>query len=45
MINTPAQPESGYREVTAEAGDYEAAVAQLQGSLEDGERLLSIRLP
>lgn len=45
MINTPEQPDSGYREVTVEAGDYEAALSQLQGSLDDGERLLSIRLP
>ena len=45
MINTPERPESGYREVAVEAGDYEAAFTQLQGSLEDGERLLSIRLP
>ncbi len=27
MINTPEQPDSGYREVTVEAGDYEAGVA------------------
>jgi hypothetical protein len=45
MINTPKQPGSGYREVTVEAGGYEAARTPLQGSLEDGERLLSIRLP
>lgn len=45
MIDTRERPESGYREATVEAGDHEAAVAQLQGSLGDGEQLLSIRLP
>lgn len=45
MIDTRERPESGYREATVEGRDYEAALAQLQGSLEDGERLLSVRLP
>lgn len=32
-------------QATVEGRDYEAALSQLQGSLEDGERLLSVRLP
>lgn len=36
MIDARERPESGYREANVEGGDYEAALSQLQGSLEDG---------
>lgn len=45
MIDSRSDPEAAYRELTAEAPDYELARAKILAQLSDDDRLLSVRRP
>lgn len=43
MIDSRSAPQTAYREVTAEGGDYELARSAIQAQLTENDRLLSVR--
>lgn len=43
MIGSRSDPETAYREVTAEGGDYELARSDILAQLSENDRLLCVR--